>query len=124
MNLVPVSLHKIQPFLSDFQRRAKHYEPIPSQARILGIFEGQEMAGYFVVVGYDDGDLEINQGYLLPEFRHLKYHQEAMKVLEADARAYGYRKIILSASRSPKAYHKFMDALGYKPTKVIFSREI
>ncbi len=119
-----VQFNEIQQWFVDFQKKSKCFELPPDNAELLGIYLDDLLIGYFVLVGYSDGDLEINQGYLKPVARHRALSYESMKLLQAKATQVGYKKIILKASRSLKAYTRFMSNLGFKPTAIIFSKEV
>jgi hypothetical protein len=123
MTLYPVSRKDIDPFIPDFRERAGEYEPLPDEAVVLGIFE-PDLIGYFAIQGYANGNLEILQGYLKPGFRRKRLDLLAMKLLQEKARRAGYKKIGLLASRSLRAYSKFMDSLGFKPEKIAFGKEL
>ena len=114
----------IQHLFADFQRKAKCYEMPTDDSFFIGIFVSEVLVGYFVLAGYDDGDLEIQQGYLRPIAQHKRLSYTAMKLLHEQARLSGFKKIILKASRTLRAYTRFMRNLGYVPESIIFSRSI
>jgi RimJ/RimL family protein N-acetyltransferase len=125
ISLHPTDYFLISKWLVDFQKKARSIELPPEEASVLGIYDGPTLVGYYILVEHRDvGLLEINQGYLTPAARHKKLSYEAMRLLEERAKGVGYNKIILKASRSFKAYKRFMSDLGYKPESVIFSKEI
>lgn len=124
MELLQVGYSAILPMAKDFQRKAGHVEGIPDDSFFIGIYDQSKLIGYFVLVGYDDLSLEVNQGYLTPEAQHRHKSNEAMTLLHSVAKKSGYKRIILKASRSLRAYSKFMARLGYKPESVIYSRGV
>lgn len=124
LSLQPISYEAIKPWLEDFCLKAKNREDLPSNAELLGICLDSTLVGYFIVTGYPDADLEINQGYLSIEARHIDLSKQAMNLLEAKAKASGYKRILLASSRTLKAYTKFMAAMDFKPSRIIFSKEI
>ncbi len=124
ITLQPVNFSAIERYIPDFQERARNIDNVPEQAELFGIFDGEYMAGYFIVSGYNNGELEINHGYLNKENRHRHLSAVAMQLLEQKAKAAGYKKIILASSRTLKAYTKFMSNMGYKPERIIFSKQV
>ena|SRR5438067_7795300 len=125
MHLLPTSFEAIKASFEDFQsKQGTSYEPPRAQSPILGIYEDTNLIGYFILWPYDDGDLEINQGYLAPTARHKRLSKQAMTLLEASAKKSGFKRIILAAQRSLKAYVPFMEDMGYKPQRIVFSKEL
>lgn len=123
LSLQEMSQGAISQWLPDFYKRAKGFEPVPAQATILGIM-APDLKGYFAIVGYSDGILEINQGYLSADARHSRLSYLAMKLLQEQVKKAGFKKIVLKASRSLRAYTRFMSDLGFKPESIIFSKEV
>lgn len=124
IQLGPISYTDIQHWLPDFYKRANNYDTPQNEAQYVGVFSDGVLAGYFVVMGYLDGDLEIVQGYWSKPYRHKNLSKQAMILLETKAKSIGYKRILLASSRSLKAYTRFMKNLGYTPTRIIFSKEI
>jgi len=124
MELKQVDFLAIQHHFVDFQKKSHCFEMPTENAYVLGIVEGGALIGYFIVAEYEDGTLEIQQGYLKPVAQHRKLSYEAMNILHAQAKKAGFTKVILKASRSLNAYTRFMRNLGYKPESIIFSRSI
>ncbi len=124
VSLRPIPYSAIERYKQDFHKKSHTYETVPPHCQLLGIFDGEALAGYFVVAGYEDGDLEINQGYLNKEYRHKRLSACAMQLLEQRAKDSGFKKIILASSRSLKAYTQFMANMGYAPERIIFSKVV
>ncbi len=124
VSLRPVNFSAIERYIPDFQKRSKTAENVPNHAELLGIFDGDYLAGYFIVAGYETGELEINQGYLNQENRHKDMSKVAMCLLEQKAKKAGFKKVILASSRTLRAYTKFMKGLGYKPERIIYSKSV
>lgn len=124
IELRPVPFTQVEGYIADFQKRSKTHENVPVNAELVGIFANAQLAGYFIIAGHNDGNLEINQGYLNKEFRHKNISSLAMQVLEQKAKKAGYRKVILASSRTLKAYTHFMADMGYRPERIIFSKEV
>ena len=124
MTLSPIPYEAIIKWLPDFHSKSHNQDPLPNNAELIGIFEGEYFIGYFIVTGSSDGDLEINHGYLCKEARHKKAYRLAMCLLEQQAKRIGYKRILLASSRSLKAYIKFMAEMNYKPERIIFSKVV
>ena len=124
LELRPVDFNQVQHWFVDFQKKSKCFELPPEEAEFIGIYLDSVLVGYFALVGYEDGTLEINQGYLQPIARHKALSYASMKMIHTNAKLLGFKKIILKASRSLKSYTRFMHNLGFKPESIIFSREI
>lgn len=124
ITLQPTSYECIKPWIADLIRRSHNHDNIPEKAELLGIYSDNTLAGYYIVTGYSDGDLEINQGYLSKEFRHKRLPALAMQLLEHKARQAGFRRVVLASSRTLKAYTKFMQDLGYRPERIVYFKEL
>lgn len=124
LSLRPTDPNIIRRFFVDFQKKAKSFELPPEEAEYLGIYLDDLLIGYFITVGYSDGDLEINQGYLKPIAQHRKLSYLSMELLQKQAKVVGYKKIILKASRSLNAYTRFMGNMGFKPSSIIYEKRI
>ncbi len=122
LRAVPHSI--VQHLFVDFQKKSKCFELPPDNAEFIGIYLEAELVGYFALVDYQDGDIEINQGYLRDIARHRALSYESMKILQTELKRLGFKKIILKASRSLKAYSKFMGNLGFRSESIIFSKGI
>lgn len=110
--------------MNDFHTRSQTYEPIPENATILGIFSDAVMVGYLCVTSYSDVEIEVNQGYLSKDARHVGVPQVVMGLFEQRAKAQGFKRVVLAANRDLKAYTRFMNGMGYMPSRVIFSKEL
>ncbi len=115
---------EVQHLFLDFQKKSKCLELPPDNAEFIGIYVDQQLVGYFALVDYQDGDIEINQGYLKPLVRHRALSYQSMNILQTELKKLGFKKIILKASRSLKAYSRFMSNLGFMPESIIFSKGI
>lgn len=125
LELKPTDFYSVQHWFVDFQKKSKGYEIPPEDAVILGIFDDAKLVGYYVLVEYkEEKVLEVNQGYLSKEARHQNLSPLCMSLLEDRAKELGYKKIMLQAQRSIQSYIKFMDRMGYRADRVIFSKEI
>jgi GNAT superfamily N-acetyltransferase len=80
--------------------------------------------GYFVIQAYDDGDVEVLQGYLIKDFRHIGIHKAFMTLLEDILKRAGFKKVLLGTHSRFKAYLGFAKDLGYKPEHLTFSKEL
>lgn len=109
---------------SDFRKKSGCYEEPPPDSTLLGIHLDGVLIGYFICKGYVDGTFEINQGYLKPSSRHKRLSYLSMALLQAQVKKLGYTHMALKASRSLRGYTKFMDDLGYKPSSIVFRKEI
>ncbi len=107
----------------DFQKKSKCLEIPPDEAECLGIYENNELIGYFIVLSSSD-TLDIVQGYLSKEARHKNLSPECMRLLEYLAKKAGHTKIRLQTQSRFKSYIEFMKAMKYKPTNLVFSKEI
>lgn len=124
LELKPVAFSYIQHWFVDFQKKSKNYDIPSDTTETLGIFEDNKLVGYFIIQGYQDRDLEIQQGYLNKAARHKNLSPLAMGLLEQKAKKVGYKRIILASSRTLKAYTNFMSNMGYKPERIIFSKQV
>ena len=123
LSLRPIPFSVAQQFFADFQKKSKCLELPPEGAEYLGAYDGERLVGYMVVCGYGDGVAEINQGYLRTEGRNKGYGQRFVRLLEEVAKKNGFKRMDFVAQRSLKAYVKYAESMGYRPTKVIFSKE-
>ncbi len=124
ISLSNISFTDLLPFVEDFKRKAVSFEPPTDFANAVGIFNKHILIGYFIISNAGKNVLQIEQGYLRPEYRHKRFHLLSMSLLQQNAKQAGYKQIILKACRSLKAYAKFMTNAGYKPLEVVFSKEI
>lgn len=124
IELRQVDFAVISKFLVDFQKKSKCFEFPPETGQCIGVFMDSVLIGYFIIQGYDDGDAEINQGYLLQKYRHVGLSKDCMALLENMCKAAGYKKMLLGTHNRFKSYLKFAKYLGYKPQQLIFSKEI
>lgn len=119
-----VDFMQIQHYFVDFQKKSKCYEMPPDHAEFLGAFKDNKLVGYLIICGYDNKYVEINQGYLLKEARHSNLGPQYLKLLEDICKKTGYKKIVFNASRSLGAYLEYAKQSGYKPERIIFSKEV
>lgn len=124
VELIPVAFQDIQHWFVDFQKKSKCFEIPPEESEFIGIYTDQELVGYFVLVGYDDGVIDINQGYLKPSARHTDLPKECLKLIESACSRAGYKEIKLGTHNRFKSYLEFMKDNGYKPEHLIFSKRI
>lgn len=124
LSLKSVHFNDIQHWFVDYQKKSKNYEMPSEHAECLGIYKDQELIGYFIVVCYEEGTVEINQGYLKPAVRHKQYSPIAMKLLEQLAKEKGFKRILLGTNRAANSYIKFMSGMGYTLSRAEFSKEI
>lgn len=124
LSLKPVDFTLIAQWMQDYQRKSRNYEMPPDDADSIGIYRGEELIGYFLVITYDKVTLEINQGYLKQEARHKNLSAISMKLLEELAKKAGYKKIALCTGRAVNSYIKFMAGMGYGLTKAIFEKDL
>lgn len=124
IRLAPVDFLSIQKWFVDYQKKSKNFEMPPEHGEMLGIFRGEELIGYFIVVPYINKTLEINQGYLKPEARHKNLSRISMQLLEEKAKAVGIKKIILGTNRAVGSYIQFMRSMNYHVERAIFGKEL
>lgn len=124
LTLQVVPFESIQQWFVDFQKKSHCYEMPEDTTTNIGVFLETTLIGYFILQDYEDGTLEIQQGYLKPIARHKQLSYDSMKLLQQKAKERGYKRIILKASRTLKAYTKFMGNLGFRPQTIIFSKDI
>lgn len=124
LSLKPINFLSIQPWFKDFQKRSKCTELPPKGHEILGIYRGEELIGYFIIVCYTSGVVEINQGYLKPEARHKNLSKISMRLLEDLAKQKGFKKIMLGTNRAVGSYQSFMRKMGYNLVRAIFSKDV
>lgn len=124
LSLRPVPFLAVQRFFADFQKKAKSYDMPAETAEYFGTYEDDRMIGYMAVSGYDHEVVEVTHGYLLPEGRHKGYATRFMDLLEDMARKAGYKRVEIATGRSFKAYHKFASSMGYKPSTIVFAKEL
>jgi len=123
IELKEVSFTDLLPFVEDFKKHSKAYEPPPNEAEAVGIFKENELIGYFILAAYDTY-LEINQGYLKPEYRHKNLSKECVRLVEYLAKKLEYKQILLCTQSRFGAYVPFMKDMGFKPRKLVFGKEI
>lgn len=123
VELRTVGFNDIQHWFQDFQKHSKCYEMPPEEAEYLGIFNNEELIGYFIMVVYADF-VEINQGFLKPEFRHSNLPKECLRLLEYQCKKAEFTEIKLGTHNRFKSYLEFMKDNGYKPEHLIFSKRI
>jgi GNAT superfamily N-acetyltransferase len=124
LHLKAVPFLTVQRFFVDFQKKSKSFEMPEDSAQIIGIFKDKELIGYYIIQGYDGTDVEIKQGYLIPEYRHNDLPKSCMKLLEEGCKKAGYKKVLLATGSRFRAYFKFAAGLGYKPVHLEFSKDI
>jgi GNAT superfamily N-acetyltransferase len=124
IRLAPVDFLKIQHWFVDYQKKSKNYEMPPEEAEILGIYKAEELIGYFIVVCYKSGLVEINQGYLKPDARHKLYSRVAMELLEKLVKDKGFNRIQLATNRAVGSYQRFMRNLGFSLVRAEFAKEL
>ncbi len=124
IELAPVDFYTIQHLFVDFQKKSKCFEMPPDTAQFIGAYANNKLVGYFVIQGYENVDVEINQGYLLPQYRHLKLYKEFMELLENKCKEAGYKRMLLGTHNRFESYLQFAKGLGYRPQHLVFSKEI
>ena len=124
LKLTPINRNGISKYLWEFQKRSKCFELPPDEVEVFGIFYDNTFIGYFLLQGFDNTEVEVNQGYLLKEFRHLGLANECIKQMEVLCKAAGYKRITLGTHNRFRSYLKFMKSNGYKPEHLIFSKEL
>jgi GNAT superfamily N-acetyltransferase len=125
LKLKPVDFTDISKYFVDFQKHSKFYEMPPEQGRILGIFDYEnKLIGYFILLVFKDQTVWIEQGYLTKEARHKGYPKKAMKLLEERIKKAGLKIIKLQTVSRFKSYLNFAQDLGYKPERIVFSKEV
>ena len=126
ISLSPVTWEDIQTYFVDFQKKSKVFElpPEEDQAYFIGIYNDSQFIGYYIMVPHNDAEIEIRQGYLTRNNRHLDLPKQCMAELERLCKLAGYKTIALSAGSRFKAYLKFAKSLGYKPVALEFTKEL
>lgn len=124
LSLRQIEYPVVSKFQLDFQKKSNCYELPHEYAQFIGAFSEEEMVGYFALVEYEDGDIEINQGYLRPEYRHAGLVKHFMWILETNCKLAGHKRVLLATNNRFKSYLQFAKGLGYKPEKLIFSKEL
>lgn len=124
IRLKPIDFMEVNGFFVDFQKKSKCFELPPDDAKFLGIHLDNKLIGYYVLKSYNDGTLEINQGYLLKAYRHMDLAPLAMECLEHEARRCKYKQIAFATGSRFRSYLKFGKRVGYKPSKLIFLKRL
>lgn len=124
LRLAPVDYLVLSKYFQDFQKKSRCFELPPEESQCVGIYEDTTLIGYFIVVCYDDLSAEINQGYLLPKYRHSGLPTKCTTLLEELCRKNGYKKMLLGTHNRFKSYLKFARQLGYKPTHLVFEKSL
>lgn len=114
----------VQKWFCDFQKHSKCFEMPPDEGEIVGIYLDTELIGYFILVGYDNEYVEVNQGYLKPAYRHKALPNDCIKLMEEGCRKAGYKEIKLGTHNRFQSYLRFMKQNGYKPEHLIFSKKL
>lgn len=123
--LAPVSFSRIQSWFVDFQKKSKCFELPPDESELLGIFNDEELIGYFVLLGYKETlSVTVHQGYLKASYRHLDLPKECLRQMEDMCKAAGFKKIVIVTKNRFGAYLKFMRSNGYAPNHLEFEKEI
>lgn len=124
LRLKPIDFLTIQKYFQDFQKHSKSYEMPPDSANYFGIYLEETLIGYFILVGYSDHSLEINQGYLKPKARHANLPTKCVELVEELAKKNGYTKVILQTTSRFRSYLKFMKGMNFQPERLIFSKVV
>lgn len=124
LSLRPVDFYKIQHWFVDYQKRSHDFEMPSDEADFIGIFQGEELIGYFICLCPDKQVVEIRQGYLKKEARHKNNSKIAMHLLEKLVKEKGFKKIVLGTYRANRSYIKFMEQLGFNITSIEFAKEV
>jgi GNAT superfamily N-acetyltransferase len=124
LELKEVDFNTVSPYFVDFQKKSKNYDMPSEDSQNIGIFINDELAGYYIIKGYDNTDVEICHGYLRPEFRHLGLLKQCMPLLETKCKQAGYKNMLLATGSRFKAYLKIAMSLGYKPEHLEFRKNI
>ena len=124
IHLKPIDFPAIQQWVTDYRNKSKNWEVIPEEAELIGIFRSEEMIGYFACICYDEGVVEINQGYLKPDARHKAYSRISMELLEKLVKEKGFTKIQLATNRAVGSYQRFMSKMGYSLVRAEFAKAV
>lgn len=111
-------------YFVEFQKKSKCFELPPEGAEFVEIHFNNQLIGYYVLIGYADKSMEIIQGFLLKKYRCNGLPKACMSVLEQEAKIKGISRVYLAAHSRFKAYFNFANYLGYRPEKIIFSKEL
>ncbi len=124
ISLKGIDYLSISQWLWEFQKKSKCLEIPPESAQCIGIYEDNTLIGYFIIQGFNHTDIEINQGYLIPKYRHFGYPKESMRLLEVACKNMGYKKMLLGTHNRFRSYLKFAKSLGYTPEHLTFSKNL
>lgn len=122
LELKPVSFYDVQHWFVDFQKKSRCFEMPLETSQYVGAFLNDKLVGYFILQGYDNTDVEINQGYLSKEYRHSTLSDEFMKLLEEMCKKAGYKKMLLGTHNRFMSYIKFAKRLKYTPEHLTFCK--
>lgn len=115
---------EISQYFVDFQKKSKNFDMPLDTSEDIGIYKDGVLIGYFIIQGYNNIDVEITHGYLLPKYRHNDLPKECMKILEESCKKAGYKKMMLATGSRFRSYMKFAKDLGYKPAHIEFIKEL
>ena len=124
IELRPVDFRDIQHWFVDFQKKSRCLEMPPEPAEYVGIFNDTELVGYFILQGFDGKTVEVNQGYLKKEYRHLDLADECIRQMEKCCKKAGYKEIRLGTHNRFRSYLKFMARNGYRPEHLVFHKDL
>lgn len=124
LQLKPTDFMDIQHWFVDYQKKSKNFQMPPDEAQILGIYQDNELVGYFILVLYLNKTVEINQGYLKPEARHKALNKQALSLLENVVKKAGYSRLVLGTNRAVGSYQKFMRDCGFALVRAEFAKEV
>lgn len=124
LSLKTVPFEIVGKWMWEFQKKSKCFEMPPENAQFIGAYKDSEIVGYFIIQGYENREVEINQGYLKAQYRHSNLPQGFMSLLEEGLRQDGYKKVLLGTHNRFRSYLKFAKLLGYKPEHLVFSKNL
>lgn len=112
-------LHKRFTYLGSKQVR----EPIVDEARfneyvaresMLVAYERDQLIGYAIVDGYDDGTCDIHEIFVAPEHQHKGYGKKIVQKIEEEARKGGFTMLKVF-SLFIETDHFWMMKCGFRP---------
>lgn len=127
--LKPIEFTDISGWFVDFQKHSDCLEMPSDTAQYIGIFNDGFytdgiLIGYFIIQGYNNTEVEIEQGYLQPTSRHRQFFEQALMLLEEKCKDANYKRIITGTRNRFRAYLKWGKRLGYTPNSLTFSKNL
>lgn len=86
----------------------------PPTGRLLIAMHDGQAAGCVALKGHDATTAELKRLYVRPSFRGLDIGRRLVAALVSEARAMGYRRVILDSHASMTKAHELYEAAGFR----------